>query len=123
MPMAAHIGGISPIFAVEGDDVHLFMTKDEAEAYLEAADVQDGVYRVYDAVGMIMPVLLHGNRVMLGETTNRDGSDHLMRAIHAYLLAVPQERRLLQDADIPQVTLKRLVEEMMHVERRAHEPS
>lgn len=109
---------ISPIFAVEGGDVHMFMTKEDAEAYLEVVDVNDGVYHVYDATGTGVSVRVHGNRVELGETANRNGSAQLMRAIQTYLLAVPQGRRLLTDADIPQATLKRLVDEMVHVERR-----
>ncbi len=113
---------ISPIFAVEGDDVHMFMTKKEAETSLEAVDVNDGVYHVFDAIGAVVSAHTHGNSIDLSETTHLDGSAQLMRAIQTYLLAVPQERRLLRDADLTQVTLKRLVEEMMYVERRAHEP-
>lgn len=89
---------VSPIFAVEGGDVYVFMTKEEAEAYLEAVDVNDGVYRVYDATGTGVTVRVHGNRIELSETANLDGSDQLMRAIQAYLLAVPQGRRFLTDA-------------------------
>lgn len=114
---------ISPIFVVEGSDVYMFMTREEAEEDLEAVDVDDGVYRVFDAIGAVMSARTHENRVELSETANLDGSAQLTRAIRTYLLRVPQKRRSLRDVDITQATLKRLVEEMMHVEGRVHEPS
>jgi len=95
----------------------MFTTREEAEAYLEAVDVNDGVYHVFDAIGAVMSARTHGNSVELRETTHLDGSAQLMRAIQTYLLAAPQERRSLRDVDITHATLKRLVEEMVLVER------
>lgn len=53
-----------PIFVVEGFDIHVFATVEEAERWLEGPDVDD--IRVIDAEGRLVPARAVGQSAELG---------------------------------------------------------
>jgi hypothetical protein len=45
---------IAPIFIADGDDITVFASIEDAEKYVEAGDVHDGIYEAWDAQGRVL---------------------------------------------------------------------
>ncbi len=62
---------------VDGNDVEFFSTKESAESYMEAIDVNNGVYIGYDFVGRLLNILPHKNnaKILLEESTPTHAKD------------------------------------------------
>jgi len=57
-----------PIIIVDGHDVSIYDSVEEAQVQLEAIDVRNGEYRAYDAEGRLlaMDIVAEKKRVLLG---------------------------------------------------------
>lgn len=79
---------------VEGNDVSLFSTKEQAEAALEAIDVRDGVYVGYDADGRLLQISPKGasSEISLteAEPTHVDDLRDVLRRHLQYLGRAPE---------------------------------
>ncbi len=64
----------TPVVLAEGHDVVLFRSVSEAEAHVEAIDVDNGVYRAWDATGVPLQLVADGPR---GLPTSRKVHIHL----------------------------------------------
>lgn len=69
----------TPIILVEGRDIQIFFSLEEAEAYVEPTDVEANAYQVFDATGLRLELLiekpegfLEPERVRMRESTDRD---------------------------------------------------
>lgn len=45
---------IAPIFIADGDDISVFASIEDAERYVEATDVHEGIYEGWDAHGSVL---------------------------------------------------------------------
>ena len=45
---------VAPIFIIDGDDIMAFASIEDAEKYVEAVDVHDGIYEGWDAHGRVL---------------------------------------------------------------------
>src|SRR5215510_8023151 len=77
-----------PIFIVDGLDVGVFESLDDAVLQLEAVDVENGEYSSYDAEGRSLRLMTHGDRV-LAQLDEREPShaDELSAVLRDFLKA------------------------------------
>ena len=47
-------GPVAPIFIADGDDIMAFSSIEDAAKYVEAIDVNDGIYEGWDAQGRVL---------------------------------------------------------------------
>lgn len=57
---------IPPIVSDENGDINLYPSVEDAEQYMEAIDVRDGVYEVFDSIGNRLAVSAEGETVRIG---------------------------------------------------------
>jgi hypothetical protein len=96
-----------PIFVIEGRDVTIFESLEDAQLQVEPIDVLEGVYVAYDAEGRILRMVVEGDQVKvrlgedepthaeelsrilkdylkeLGELTNEESTHELSRLVEA----------------------------------------
>lgn len=56
---------IPPIVSDENGDINLYPSVEDAEKYMEAIDVRDGVYEVFDSIGNRLAVSAEGETVRI----------------------------------------------------------
>jgi hypothetical protein len=95
-----------PIVLVDGLDVQFFSSIEAAEGWMEAIDVENGVYHAYDSRGRALVVETKGERVYMAAASEEPPQAHeLERLLRDYL------RHHLRDiADDPDNTLPRLLD-------------
>jgi hypothetical protein len=86
-----------PIIAVEGSDLQVFRSIEEAESYLEPVDVIAGEWTIFDATGQVLvasvvpsPGMLGVDRVRLQEGSTRDQLA-LEKALRGFVRAIGRE--------------------------------
>ncbi len=105
---------VQPVFVVEGGDVEVHASLDEAISSLEGIDVADGVYQVFDAAGR--RIRLRAEGVKRGRFTVDVGKVYLDRIEESsdgpseLLGALRQYARRLGRTDLDSAALGDLIE-------------
>lgn len=102
-----------PFIAVEGRDVTVFRTREKAQGYLEAQDVEDGIYLFYAADGTRLRLTTQKGRTIVTDEPLGYVPEQLASSLRAYLLGVPEKKRTLSDRAIMDADLGGLVNEML----------
>lgn len=80
-----------PILVFEGWDLHLYDSISDAELDLEAIDIEDGIYEIYDSEGRILEATTEGQTVRLVEAVTDHGSPPPLRGrLIEFLIRVDQ---------------------------------
>jgi len=83
----------------------------QAAEHMEAEDIEDGAYRVFDRLGQELRVAVPGPRVVIaGEIVGADPI-YLADQLRRHLRKVPARRRRLSDEDVLRAELTELVDE------------
>lgn len=106
-----------PFFAVDGGDVMMFYTREEAERYLEVADVRDSVYELFTSDGTSLRMTVAKSRVVVTDEALGEEPQHLADVLRRFLLSVPERRRAMDDAAVSQADLRTLAAEFTRIER------
>jgi len=80
----------APYFVLEGREVTALADHGAIERHLEPIDVQDSVYRLFDAAGTEIGLSVVKGRVKVGNPIGND-PDLLTQALRTYLAAVGRE--------------------------------
>lgn len=103
------------LFAIEGADVTMFLTREDAERYLEAADVEDNVYQLFSANGARFRMEVVNGKVVLTDEVLENQPERLEKALRTYLLEVPKQRRSLDDTALEDARFETLVKEFVQL--------
>ena len=117
----------TPIVSVDRRaNVDVFLSVSSAEAYLEAFDIAEGEYDVYDADGLVLHGVTHERSIQLGplRRTQLEGSwnlvvsdpaeyraEELKVAVRRFLRAINAKKKTQTDEWVDQATLASLVVE------------
>jgi hypothetical protein len=99
-------------FAIEGDDVNTFSSREEAEDWLEAVDVRNGVYRFFFEDGTELRLRAEDSRVVVTDEAVGEFAQQLADSLRRHLTRVPLKRRRLDDTALEGASLPELVEEV-----------
>ena len=102
-------------FAVDGNDVMAFGSREEAEGYLEAYDV--GSYRFFAEDGSELRLRTKGFRIVVTDEEVGTSRHDLTNSLRSYLRAVPQKRRAIPDPALEGAALADLVDEMFRIKQ------
>jgi hypothetical protein len=95
-----------PIFAVDGLDVAVYATTQDAFLHLEPSDVEDGSERIYDAEGRLVLIETDGTKITGGSCADEPShADELTLALRGFLAMMNEPQ-----ADDPTCDLPCLVE-------------
>jgi hypothetical protein len=100
-------------FAIDGNDVMAFGSREGAEDYLEAYDV--GSYRFFAEDGTELRLRTKNYSVIVTAEEIGRSPDYLTAALRQFLRSVPAKPRALSDVALDAASLPDLVEEMFRV--------
>lgn len=100
---------VAPIVSDEGGDITLHVGVSEAESYVEAVDVADGVYDFFDGRGLRLVAAIDSDQtVSLGlDPEQAGGPDDLRQRLLDYILRVGKDRVGVNDPE--ELSLEELV--------------
>ncbi|MPZ96282.1 MAG: hypothetical protein GEU96_15560 [Propionibacteriales bacterium] len=91
---------VPPIVTDEDGDINIYPSADEAQRDMEAIDVRDGVYMVFDSKGNRLAVTTEGEAVRIEiDPTSSTDPDDLARRLRQFILRVGPERVGLADPE------------------------
>lgn len=97
------VGNIqTPIIIAEGWDVYLYNSIADAEGYMEPIDVEDAIYKGYDAEGKLLTISTDGKKVFISAA--EDGPKHareLEDFLRECLARVKEKAAAEQSPDLP----------------------
>ncbi|MDQ6946698.1 MAG: hypothetical protein M3256_10615 [Actinomycetota bacterium] len=105
------------VFAIESNGAYWFKDVQRAASWMEAEDVEDGVYRVFNRDGGEYRLEVMRNRVVVSSRPEGTAPEYLAERLRAYLLHVAPRLRRLTDGQVANATLAELIDEFRAVER------
>jgi hypothetical protein len=103
-------------FAIDGNDVIAFGSREEIDGYLEAYDVAS--YRFFAEDGVELRLGTKDYRVIVTDEQINLDPDYLTERLRDSLRAVPVKRRIMSDPAVNAAALPELVEEMLRLHDR-----
>lgn len=100
-----------PLFGLIDNDVNFFTDARDAAAYIEADDVENGEWRLFDSLGNEFRLITDGNDVVISETPIGEDEGYLRSRLRDALAYVPMQRRRISLPDIGVASLPQLVDE------------
>ena len=94
-----------PFVLVEGLDVILFASLDVLTGWVEAQDVRDGVYEVFDATGQEVILAAESDMSPVTASSGEPAADRLRARLTRHLNSVGTERVEFGDVDLATVSL------------------
>jgi len=91
-----------PIFVIDGLDVGIFASIEDAVLQLEASDIKRGEYATYDAHGRLLELTVDGERILAHLSEHEpDHAEELSEALREFLKAMGVSSAADPNCDLP----------------------
>jgi hypothetical protein len=109
-----------PVFVVEGWDVTTYESPESAARWMEAPDVRDGIFKIYDSAGLRLTPWAASDdapvEIVVSPEAPRE-PDQLAAVLRRFLLSPPRRKLPVADERIETMALPELVKLMVRDQR------
>ncbi len=95
-----------PIFIIEGDDIAIYKTLNDARNNLEISDVSQGIYKGYDAEGYPIRISVENKGIILAHSGAASEIDILKAKLKNYLEWMGDKYEKSGDCDVSYLLIR-----------------